>query len=190
MGYTSIIRVAAAATLLTFTSTAIQAGTEVTKINAVAQESEVSGEVTVVNPKTRMLTVRTADGSFEVVQAPPEAERLSDIKIGDKLKLDIISIAIIELQQGRDAGAMGMVVETDVERGAGRKPSGMIMDSTTLYGQIIDVDRGVGEVTIRGAESTQTYEVEDKSLLTKLNVKKGDGVVVRIRNLISGEVQP
>jgi hypothetical protein len=185
----SIIRMAAVATLLMVASTAVLAGIEVTQIRAVAEESEVSGEVTVVNPETRLLTVRTADGRFEVVQAPPEVERLSDIKIGDQLKIDIISVAIIELQQGRDAGAMGMVAETDVERDAGSKPSGMIMDSMTLYGQITDVDLGAGEVTIRGAETTETYEVEDKSLLTKLDVKKGDGVVVRIRNLISGEVQ-
>ena len=189
MGYVSIVRAAATATLLMMTSTAILADTEVTPIRAVAKESQVSGEVTVVNPETRMLTVRTADGSFEVLHIPPEAERLSEIKIGDQLTVDVTSMVLIELEQGRDAGAMGLEAETAVERDSGPNPSGMIMDSVTLYGKIVDVDRDAGLVSIRGAESTRTYEVEDKSQLTTLNVKKGDGVVVRIRNLIRGEVQ-
>jgi hypothetical protein len=53
----------------------------------------------------------------------------------------------------------------------------------------MDVERAAGEVTIRGAKSTKTCAVEEKSLLTKLNAKEGDGVLVRIRNRISGEVQ-
>ena len=106
-------------------------------------------KATVVNPKTRMLTVRTADGSFEVLHIPPEAERLSEIKIGDQLTVDVTSIVLIELEQGRDAGAMGLVAETAVERDSGPNPSGMIMDSVTLYGAIVDVDRDAGLVTGR-----------------------------------------
>jgi hypothetical protein len=58
----------------------------------------------------------------------------------------------------------------------------------TLFGQIVGVDADAGTVTVKGSNSTQTFQVEDKSLLTELNVKKGDGVIVRMRSEITGEI--
>lgn len=163
--------------------------TTITPIKAVAVESEVSGEVTVVNTKTRLLTIRKDDGVFEVLHAPPEVKRLDEVKIGDKLTLTKAAVALIELEQGRDAGGMGSIVETEVQRDAGSTPGGTITDKITLFGQIVGVDKEAGAVTIQGANSTETYNVEDKSLLTTLDVKKGDGVIVTIFNEISGEIQ-
>jgi len=48
------------------------------------------------------------------------------------------------------------------------------------------VDPGAGTVTVRGANDTRTFELENKQLVRDFKV--GDGVVVRIRNVISGEV--
>jgi hypothetical protein len=177
-----------AAALFSLAPVHAEEGMKVTPIKAIAVDSEVSGEVTVVNTDTRMLTIRKADGVFEVLHAPPEVKRLDEIKIGDKLTLTKSASALIALEQGRDAGSMGMMATTDVQRESGSTPSGSITDDITLYGQIVGVDQGAGTVTVKGANSTETYQVEDKSLLTTLNVKKGDGVVVTIRNEISGEI--
>lgn len=178
-----------AAALFALTSVQAEESTTITPIKAVVADEEISGEVTVVNTESRMLTIRNADGVFEVLHAPPEVERLGDIKIGDKLTLTKTALVLIELEQGRDAGSMGMIASTEVERDAGSEPGGRITDRATLFGQVVGVDRAAGTVTVKGANSTETYEVEDKSLLTTLDVKKGDGVMVTIHNEISGQIK-
>ncbi len=115
---------AAAAVLFALSPLLSEATTKITPIKAMTAESEVSGEVTVVNTETRMLTIRKPDGVFEVLHAPPEVKRLDEVKIGDKLTLTKTVSALIELEQGRDAGAMGAIAETDVQRATGSTPGG------------------------------------------------------------------
>jgi Cu/Ag efflux protein CusF len=132
------------------------------------------------------MTLKTADGTYEVLHVPPEVKRLDEIKIGDMVTITETTTALIELQTGRDAGAMGAEGDTAVERAPGDKPAGTITDELTLYGKIVGVDKGAGTVTIKGAETTRTFPVQDAALLDELKV--GDGVVAKFRNVISGEV--
>jgi Cu/Ag efflux protein CusF len=155
-------------------------------VAAEAMETTLEGEVMVVNPDTRLMTIKTADGSFEVLHVPPEVTRLDEIKIGDMVSITATTTALIELQTGRDAGAMGAMGGTETEREPGAKPAGSITDTLTLYGKIVGVDKAAGTVTIKGAETTRTFPVENKELLDQ--VKVGDGVVARFRNVIKGEV--
>ncbi len=48
------------------------------------------------------------------------------------------------------------------------------------------IDQAAGTVVIRGARDTRTFELENKALLS--NLKVGDGVVVNIRDIITGEI--
>ena len=163
-----------------------ESGLTTQPLKAVAVASQLEGEVTVVDTETRMLTIRKADGTFEVIHAPPEVERLDRVRIGNRVQLTEITTAVIELQRGRDAGAMGVIGSTEVDRSPGSRPSGTITHSLTLYGQITATDPRAGTVTVRGANETRTFELEDKPFVDTLKV--GDGVVVRIRNLISGQL--
>jgi Cu/Ag efflux protein CusF len=155
-------------------------------VAAEAMESNIEGEVMVVNTDTRLMTLKTADGTYEVLHVPPEVKRLDEIKIGDMVSITETTTALIELQTGRDAGAMGAEGETAVTAQPGDKPAGTITDELTLYGKIVGVDKAAGTVTIKGAETTRVFPVEDMALLDELKV--GDGVVAKFRNVISGEV--
>jgi len=153
---------------------------------AEAMETTIEGEVMVVNTDTRLMTLKTAEGEYKVLHVPPEVERLDQIKIGDMVSITETTTALIELQTGRDAGAMGAEGDTAVDAAPGEKPAGSITDTLTLYGKVVGVDKAAGTVTIKGAETTRVFPVEDKALLDELKV--GDGVVARFRNVISGEV--
>jgi Cu/Ag efflux protein CusF len=163
-----------------------QADLQTQPVAAEAIETKIEGEVMVVNPDTRLMTLKTADGSYEVLHVPPEVKRLDEIKIGDMVSITETTTALIELQTGRDAGAMGAEGETEVEAEPGEKPAGTITDELTLYGKIVGVDKAAGTVTIKGAETTRVFPVQDQALLDELKV--GDGVVAKFRNVISGEV--
>jgi Cu/Ag efflux protein CusF len=178
--------IAVAVGLLFAAPTFAQVDLETQPVAAGAMETNLEGEVMVVNPETRLMTLKLADGSFEVLHVPPEVKRLDQIKIGDMVSLTETTTSVIELQSGRDAGAMGAMGDTEVEREPGRKPAGSITDSLTLYGKIVGIDKAAGTVTIKGAEATRTFPVQDRALLDEAKV--GDGVVARFRNVISGEV--
>lgn len=169
-------------------STAVlaQADLQTQPVMAEAMESTIEGEVMVVNTDTRLMTLKLADGTYEVLHVPPEVKRLDEIKIGDMVSITETTTALIELQSGRDAGAMGAEGDTNVVAEPGEKPAGTITDELTLYGKIVGVDKAAGTVTIKGAETTRVFPVEDAALLDELKV--GDGVVAKFRNVISGEV--
>ncbi len=174
-------------TLLAAPAAFSQVDLQTQPVAAEAMQSTIEGEVMVVNTETRLMTLKTADGTYEVLHMPPEVKRLDEIKIGDMVSITETTTALIELQTGRDAGAMGAEGDTAVERAPGSsKPAGTITDDLTLYGKIVGVDKAAGTVQIKGAETTRTFPVEDKALLDELKV--GDGVVAKFRNVISGAV--
>ncbi len=158
-----------------------------TPVAGSATLTELSGEVVVVNPETRLMTIKTADGTFEVLRVPPEVQRLKSIKIGDKVTISETEAVLVEIEKGRDAGSMGAVPESSVEREAGAKPAGTMVDKLTLYGKVLEVDKAKSQVTVQGPNRTVTLKVEDPALLKDLG--PGDGVIARYVRVITGKVE-
>jgi hypothetical protein len=113
-----------------------------TPVAGAATLTELSGEVVVINTETRLMTLKTADGTFEVLRIPPEVERIKAIKVGDKVTISETEAVLVEIEKGRDAGAMGAVPEQSMEREEGKKPAGTMVDKLTLYGKVLDVRQG------------------------------------------------
>jgi Cu/Ag efflux protein CusF len=141
----------------------------------------------VVNPDTRLMTLKDADGVYHVLHVPPQVSRIDQIKINDKVTITEISSALIGLTPAAAGTPLAMDTTTDVERGSGKKPSGAISETLTVTGEIVGVDKGAGTVTVKGPNATRTFDVEDRALLD--SVKVGDGVVAKFRNVIVGEVK-
>ena len=158
-----------------------------TPVAGSATLSELSGEVVVINTETRLMTIKTADGTFEVLRIPPEVERIKAIKVGDKATISETEAVLVEIEKGRDAGAMGAVPERTLEREKGAKPAGTLVDKLTLYGKVMGVDRAKSEVTIQGPDRMVTLKVEDPALLKDL--APGDGVIARYLRVITGKVE-
>ena len=155
------------------------AGSEVT--------SEITGIVEIVNTETRMLTIRTPDGRFQVIHVPAEVQRLDEIKIGNRLTISQTDAVLIDLVKGDEAGAIGVTQETRIDQEATKRPAGTITDTLTLYGRVESIDRDQGTVSIQGAEETIEFDVNDPALLAELEV--GDGVVATFIHAVSGQVE-
>jgi hypothetical protein len=182
----AVLAVALGTMLAVETATA-QADVTTRSIKAVAVKSTLEGEVMVVNTDTRLMTIRKADGSFEVLRVPPEVKRLRQVRPHNMVSLTKLTLAVIEHQTGPGAGAVGAAASTTVDRdNRTHRPSGTVADTLRLSGQVTDVNPNAGTVTIRGPRETRTFEIEDKQRIGE--VKVGDGVVVTIRNVVSGEV--
>lgn len=146
---------------------------------------EITGTVMVVNTEKRMLTIKKPDGHFQVIHIPPEAQRLDEIKINDKLTINYLEAVAIDLERN-PTDAPGVVSTKEVDRGSGKKPSGSIVETTTLLGTIESVDRAKSLVRVRGPENLVTVTVEDPALLKEIAV--GDSVRVNYINAVAAEV--
>jgi Cu/Ag efflux protein CusF len=158
-----------------------------TPVAGSATLSELSGEVVVINTETRLMTLKTENGTFEVLRIPPEVKRIKAIKVGDKVTISETEAVLVEIEKGRDAGAMGAVPEKTVEKDPGAKPAGTMVDKLTLYGKVLSVDKAKSQVTVQGPNQTVTLKVEDPALLKDL--APGDGVIARYVRVITGKVE-
>jgi hypothetical protein len=160
----------------------------ITPVAGVATTMELSGEVVAINRDTRLMTLKTADGTFEVIRIPDEVKRIDKIDIGNKVSITETEAVLVDIEKGRDAGAMGAIPETKVEPEPGAsKPAGTIVDKLTLYGKVEAVDKAASTVTVRGPDQTVVLNVEDKALLDDL--APGDGVIARYVRVITGKVE-
>jgi len=159
----------------------------ITPVAGEAEMTELNGEVVVINTETRLMTIKTPDGTFEVIRIPPEVERIKSIKVGDKVTITQTEAVLVEIEKGRNAGSMGAIPEQSVEPEPGAKPAGTIVDKLTLYGKVVGVDKAKSHVTVQGPNKTLTLKVEDPALLDDL--APGDGVIARYVRVITGKVE-
>ena len=151
--------------------------------------NEISGEVVAIDPATRLMTLKTADGTFEVIHLPPEVQRIDQIKLGNTVNISETEAVLVDIEKGKDAGSMGAVPEKTVERDttAGGKPAGTMTDKLTLYGKVESVDKADSKVTVRGPNRTVTLKVQDRAILDDL--APGDGVIVTYVRTVTGKVE-
>lgn len=157
-------------------------------VAAGAVMKEITGTVVVVNPQTRMLTIRQPDGVFEVIHVPSEVQRLEEVRIDDTLTIDFIEAMAIDLQKGDAAAAApGAVATREVDREGGRLPAGSIQETITLVGIVEGVNRAASKVTIRGPENRVSVNVRDPALLADVNV--GDSVTVTYISAVAASIE-
>ena len=172
---------------ITVAHSAARAEVIVIPVTGAETTSEISGIVQVVNVEKRMLTIKTPDGRFQVIHVPEEAERLDEVKIGNRLTITETDAVLIDLVKGDEAGAVGTTQETVLAQEKGAKPAGSITDTLTLYGRILAVDKSNRTVSVQGAEETVEFDIDDPALLDELSV--GDGVVATFIRSVSGKVE-
>lgn len=172
---------------ITAVSSTAMADVTVIPVTGAEVTSEISGIVEIVNVERRMLTIKTPDGRFQVINVPEQVGRLDEIKIGNKLTITETEAVLVDLVKGPDKAAVGTTQETVVDRERGAKPAGTMTDTMTLYGRIAAVDKAKRQVSVQGAQETVDFTVNDPALLDELAV--GDGVVATFIRSVKGKVE-
>ncbi|MFZ0792088.1 MAG: hypothetical protein WAM94_20950, partial [Chromatiaceae bacterium] len=85
-----------------------------TPVAGAATLTELSGEVVAIDPATRLMTLKTADGTFEVMRLPEEVKRIDQIKLGNTVTITEVEAVLVDIEKGKDAGSMGAVPEKTV----------------------------------------------------------------------------
>lgn len=124
-----------------------------------------------VDQKNRVVTLRTADGEVKRIQVGDEVRNLPQVRKGDVVTATYYESIALAL---RDATGEkpSVAVTNDMERAPlGAKPSGAVMQTTTLKAKVTAVDKKKQTVTLEGPKGgTVTIKVEDPRRLDNVVV--------------------
>ena len=133
----------------------------------------VTATVEAIDQASRELTLKKADGTYEVLGVPESVARFDSIKVGDSINVRYYENIVIRLKPASEPdvdSASGGVVPS-----AGARPSGTMSGQRTITAKITAIDPKVPSISFTGPNGwAYSTRVEDKVALSK--VKVGDRV--------------
>ena len=167
----------AAATLLLATAALAEAPAPPTapiKGEAFSGAVEVTATVTKLDPKTREVTLKAADGREVTFVAGEEVRNFAQMKVGDVVTaLYAEALAYEVTKGGKPLGVEAKVAGGRAEPGA--KPAGAVGRQVTVTVTIVAIDPKVPSVTFKGpGGNTRTIKVMHPEKLQGVSV--GDAV--------------
>jgi len=154
----------------------------------VAKTVKVTATIAAIDPATRAITLKTANGKEVTLTAGPEVKNFAQMKVGDLVTAAYIESLTMELKKGggkavartEQAGAAGAK--------AGARPAGIVGQQVTVVADVVDLDAATQTVTLRGPQRTVELKVRDPEQF-KL-IAKGDQVEATYTEAVAIEVTP
>ena len=163
-----VVGIIAAAVLVSTASTAMA------QAKTVRSEMRTeSATVEAIEPSTRTITLKKADGTYAQVVAGPEITRFAEIKVGQKVNAKYYENVVVRLKQPGEPEVDNKVKATT---GSGQAmPGGTKATQRTITATIAAIDMNTPSITFTGVNGWKyTSKVQDKEALAK--VKVGDKV--------------
>jgi Cu/Ag efflux protein CusF len=134
----------------------------------------VTAVIAAIDSTHRLITLKRDDGVSEIIYAGPEVQRLSELKVGDKVTFKFQESVVYDIQQ---PGAKPPSPEKIAVERAGAKPGGKITQTMTAVVTLTAIDLAIPSVTVKTEQGeAMSFKVEDKSNLK--GVKVGDKVQI------------
>jgi len=139
------------------------------------QTATATAVVQAIDLNTREVTLKREDGQVFSFVAGDEVRNLSQVRVGDTVKVTYTVSVAIEVKRV-DGGSPDVSAVGSVERAApGEKPAGTVARTVTASAVILAIDRTTNRVTLRGpAGNERVVQVQDPKKLE--NVQVGDMV--------------
>jgi hypothetical protein len=122
---------------------------------------EITADITALDAATRGVTLKGPEGNVVELTAGPELRNFDQLKVGDKVQMQVIEQLELELIKGGGRP----VVRTEAGGGArapqGGAPAGLVAAQVTTIGDVIALDPATRTVTLKGPELTVDLVVED-----------------------------
>src|SRR4051794_5307437 len=162
--------------LTTYTAAALIA---ISGVSAGAQTKTITGEtrtvtvtVEAIEKGSREVTVKKADGNYEVLYIPVGIKRFDTLKVGDKVTAKYYENMVLSVKApgSKDTDKVSAAVTRTKDA-----PSGTAAHQQTITATITAIDPKTPSITFSGPRGwTYSSRVEDKEMLAK--VKVGDKV--------------
>ena len=141
-----------------------------------------------VDQKSRVVTLRTAEGEIVHFKADESVRNLPQVQKGDHVTATYYEALALRLRDA-EGEQPRMTVSEQVERAPlGEKPSGMVVRDTTITARVTAVDKKKQTVTLEGPQGGKvTLDVDDPAKLEQAKV--GHLVEATYREAVSISVQ-
>lgn len=118
----------------------------------------VSATATVkaIDQKTRMVTLKRADGSLIKFRAGDEVRNLPQVKVGDEVTVTYYESLAFEVKKPGDAAPGASVAEAAERAKVGEKPGATGARVTTVTTTIAGIDKSAGTVTLKTPDGELT----------------------------------
>jgi Cu/Ag efflux protein CusF len=139
------------------------------------QTATATAVVQAIDLNTREVTLKGEDGRVFTFVAGDEVRNLSQVRVGDTVKVTYTESIAIEVKRV-DGGSPDITAAATAERAApGEKPAGSVARTVTASAVIVAIDRTTNRVTLRGPSGNdRIVQVRDPKNLE--NVQVGDMV--------------
>jgi len=141
-----------------------------------------------VDQKSRVVTLRTAEGETVHFKADESVRNLPQVQKGDHVTATYYEALALRLRDA-EGEQPRMTVSEQIERAPlGEKPSGMVVRDTTLTAKVTAIDKKKQTVTLEGPQGGKvTLDVDDPAKLEQAKV--GHLVEATYREAVSISVQ-
>jgi hypothetical protein len=141
-----------------------------------AHTTTAQAKVVAINHKTRMVTLKRADGENVTLRVDEQVKNLPQVRKGDMVTAvyrRAVAARIMKKGEQKDPVVAGGIVTAP----AGEKPAAITGELVEITATVTKVDREKQEVSLKGPKGNVfNVAVEDPSILDK--VKNGDRVDV------------
>jgi hypothetical protein len=157
-----------------------------TKGEVVVGAVEVTATVTQINPKTREVTLKLADGSETRFVADAAVKNLDQVKKGDRVAVSYTEALAYDVRKSGKPGAETSVAAVAAAPGA--KPAGAVAQNTVVTVAIVAIDPKVPSITFKGPQgNTRTFKLKSADKLQGVSV--GDMVDISYTEAVAMKVE-
>ena len=150
---------------------------------------EFQATVAAIDPKTRMVTLKTPDGKQSTFYVDERVRNLPQVKVGDEVRIAYVVALAWKLNKSKKA-VPSPEVETAVTRAEpGAKPAGGVARRISFTASVESIDLANGTVTLKGPEgNSRAFKARNPDNLKK--VKAGDLVDITYTESVAVKLEP
>src|SRR5262249_17301865 len=139
----------------------------------VSKTIEFQATVAAIDPKTRLVTLKTPDGKESTFYVDERVPNLPQVKVGDEVRIAYVVALAWKLNKPHKAAPSPEVETTATRTEPGAKPGGGVARRISFTASIESVDLANGTLTLKGPEgNSRTFKARNADNLKK--VKVGD----------------
>lgn len=180
--------IALCVSLLTLALAEDKSGENNPKPTAVESGSgNITATVASIDYKTRIVKMKSQDGSLITMEAGPEITRLDEVKVGDRVTIDyLVSVAVavesVTGAKGPIEGAKSVVIRNQT-----KEPSGIRVDTEVATATVEAIDAVKRTATLKTSDGSIPIQIAPDVRHLE-NVKVGDQVQVRLTRTVAMKV--
>jgi Cu/Ag efflux protein CusF len=164
-----------------------QKATEDTPKGEISQAIEVQATVTAIDLKTRMVTLKKADGTETSFYVDESARNLPQVKVGDVVRIAYVEALAWKVNRSKKKEPTAEVASARTPHG--EKPGGGVARRISFTASIEAIDLANGTVTLKGPQgNSRTFKARNPANLKK--VKVGELVDITYTEAVALKVEP